>query len=225
MLCLDVSPIIAQKTEKFPTDESSVIGSLEPLTKNKRCVLLHPVINTFIMMKYNSYAGFFFTILLFKLAYAVSLSGLALNAMNFAGENQTEHSEDQNEHFDKFGNYIPLSDPYFWIWFVWAFLMTVIMLVKEIVEMINLCADWIITHNIVQIFLIASVFAFQVLVVTSSLFWWMKYLAAWTVFAGWMDITMALRSLMFGKLSSLGLYILMLKEVKVILFNCIVNYH
>merc|ERR1719244_1685584 len=40
MLCLDVSPIIAQKNEKFAVNESSVIGCLEPLTKNKRGVLL-----------------------------------------------------------------------------------------------------------------------------------------------------------------------------------------
>merc|ERR1719450_1954242 len=182
MLCLDVSPIIAQKTNKFEVDESSVIGCLEPLTKNKRGVLLHPVINTFIMMKYNSYAGFFFLILMFKLLYAISLSGLALITINPGGENGTAYRDDS-------GKYDHHLSPYFWVWFVFAVIMTLLMLLKEIGEMINLKTKWFVFHNFVQLFLIFSTFAFLILV-TMPTMWWMNYLAAWTVMSGWMDITM-----------------------------------
>ena len=40
-----------------------------------------------------------------------------------------------------------------------------------------------------------------------------RYLSAVVVFIAWMDLTFALRSLMFGKLSNLGLYITLLLEV------------
>eukprot|EP00092_Neocalanus_flemingeri_P010489 GFUD01011300.1.p1 GENE.GFUD01011300.1~~GFUD01011300.1.p1 ORF type:complete len:769 (+),score=191.85 GFUD01011300.1:38-2344(+) len=220
MLCLDVSPIIAQESGKFSVDESSVIGCLEPLTKNKRNVLLHPVINTFIMLKYNSYAAFFFAILLFKMVYAVSVSGLALTAMNRRVSECSGDEGNQTSLEVKHDSF--LSDPLSWVWFILAGVMTAIVLVKEVAEMINLRAKWISLHNFAQLFIIVSVFTNLALLILGDDSWycWMKYLAAWTVFAAWMDITLALRSLMFGKWSSLGLYILMLKEVakKVFMF-------
>ena len=195
-------------------DESSVIGCLEPLTKNKRNVLLHPVINTFIMMKYNSYAALFCTILLFKMIYAVSLSGLALTTMDVNASDCFGDEGNKTETPVK-DDPIP-SDPssWFWAWSVLAGVMTLIRVAQEVVEMIILRTKWLNLRNIFDLFHTVSAFAYIFLAQgESSSYCWMKYLVAWIVLAVWMDLTMSLRTLMFGKMSSLGLYILMLKEV------------
>ena len=215
MLCLDVSPIIAQKIDKFSVDESSVIGFLDPLTEDNRNVLSHPLMNAYIIMKYNSYAAFFLAILVLKMCYAVSVSGLGLTAMKILNQPNCSNGN-QSETCISVNDPSPLSEPSFWIWFILTGIMTSIMLVKEVAEMVNGGTKWISLHNITQLFLVFSIFVFQALLTLedSSWYFWMKYLAAWTVFAVWMDITLALRTLVFGKWSSLGLYILMLKEVQ-----------
>ena len=48
MLCLDISPTIDLHTEVF-----------NPITRNKKKIMMHPIINTYIMIKYSSYAIIF----------------------------------------------------------------------------------------------------------------------------------------------------------------------
>merc|ERR1719264_1080000 len=60
-------------------DEQSTIGSLMPLNVQRRKLLLHPVIDTFVMIKYNSYAVFFITTILMRLFFSLLMTGLTVN--------------------------------------------------------------------------------------------------------------------------------------------------
>ena len=71
MLCLDISPTIGLHTEVF-----------NPITRNKKKLLMHPIINTYIMIKYSSYAIIFLFILFVKLIFAILLSSVAVTDMN-----------------------------------------------------------------------------------------------------------------------------------------------
>ena len=76
MLCLDVSPLIAMEDEKtgLAKNDGIVLDCLEPLTKSKKKVLMHPIINTYVMIQYNSYTTLFMIILLLKLLHAIPIS-------------------------------------------------------------------------------------------------------------------------------------------------------
>ena len=63
----------------FEFDERSTIGSLMPLNVQRRKLLLHPVIDTFVMIKYNSYAVFFITTILMRLFFSLLMTGLTVN--------------------------------------------------------------------------------------------------------------------------------------------------
>ena len=63
----------------FEFDERSTIGSLMPLNVQRRKLLLHPVIDTFVMIKYNSYAVFFITTILMRLLFSLLMTGLTVN--------------------------------------------------------------------------------------------------------------------------------------------------
>merc|ERR1719264_1582891 len=60
-------------------DERSTIGHLMPLNVQRRKLLLHPVIDTFVMIKYNSYAVFFITTILMRLFFSLLMTGLTVN--------------------------------------------------------------------------------------------------------------------------------------------------
>ena len=72
-----MSPIVALDNRDFAKDETLCIQSLQPLKKNKK-VLLHPIVNTYVMLKYNSYTIFFIAILLLKLLHSILISGLII---------------------------------------------------------------------------------------------------------------------------------------------------
>ena len=50
LMCFDISPL------KDFDEEDCLLENLRPFSSNKRKVLLHPVMTTFVMMKYNSLA-------------------------------------------------------------------------------------------------------------------------------------------------------------------------
>ena len=223
MLSLDVSPIIAQEKDNFKLDESFIFGCFDPLNEDNRNLLSHPVMNTYIMMKYNSYAVFVLATLVLKLCYAVSLSGLVLTSssmINFtecSTGNQLETLDLQNfsSDFKSTSLFDFRSEPSFMIWSIFTGVMTMIMLRKEVLEMINDGKKWFNVHNLGQLLLVLLIVSFLSIIAVgkSSYYCWLKYISAVAVFAVWMDFTMSLRSLVFGKWSSLGFYILMLKEV------------
>ena len=70
MVCLDISPTIGLHTEVF-----------NPITRNKKKLLMHPIVNTYIMIKYSSYAIIFIFILFLKLIFAILLSSVAVTDM------------------------------------------------------------------------------------------------------------------------------------------------
>ena len=71
MLCLDLSPTIPLHNNIF-----------HPITNNKKKILLHPIINTYIMMKYSCYAIIFIFILINKTIFASLLSCVAIMDLN-----------------------------------------------------------------------------------------------------------------------------------------------
>ena len=111
-------------------DEVTVIDCLQPLTKSKMNVLMHPLINTFVMIKYNSFALIFIFILLMKLIHAILISGLAVTELP-TEENCTlaNNITDANETAKS----ISVS-----VWWYLSLVFTVFMLLAEIVEMIAL---------------------------------------------------------------------------------------
>ena len=60
-------------------DETSAIKSLMPLNVQRRKLLLHPIIDTFVMIKYNSYAVLFLATILMRLVFALLITGLTVD--------------------------------------------------------------------------------------------------------------------------------------------------
>ena len=110
-------------------DEVTVIDCLQPLTKSKMNVLMHPLINTFVMIKYNSFALIFIFILLMKLIHAILISGLAVTELP-TEENCTLANNITGNDAAKS---ISVS-----VWWYLSLVFTVFMLLAEIVEMIAL---------------------------------------------------------------------------------------
>ena len=112
-------------------DEVTVIDCLQPLTKSKMNVLMHPLINTFVMIKYNSFALIFIFILLMKLIHAILISGLAVTELP-TEENCTLPNNITGNDNDA-AKSITVS-----VWWYLSLVFTVFMLLAEIVEMIAL---------------------------------------------------------------------------------------
>ena len=94
MVCLDISPAIDLHAEVF-----------NPITRNKKKILMHPIINTYIMMKYSSYAVIFIFYLIVKLIFAILLSSVAvadINRQNNSSLSATEISPMSEETDHKF---------------------------------------------------------------------------------------------------------------------------
>ena len=94
MICLDISPTIDLHPEVF-----------NPITRNKKKIMMHPIINTYIMMKYSSYAVIFIFYLIVKLIFAILLSSVAvtdISRQNNSSLNATEISPMSEETNYKF---------------------------------------------------------------------------------------------------------------------------
>ena len=99
MLCLDISPTIPLHSDVF-----------NPITRNKKKILLHPIINTFIMMKYNCYVIIFIGIMIIKFIFAVLLSSLALMDLKNLNDSNAIIAPDDQE--------IEQQDYLFWIVYI-----------------------------------------------------------------------------------------------------------
>ena len=234
MISLDVSPIVALGTEDHNKDETLCIQALQPLKKNKK-VLLHPIVNTYVMLKYNSYTLFFITILILKLLHCALLSGLVLRyqksqifyffvfkfpcrALQLTKpDNSTDSTDSKLEDKNLF------KDVLFTFLFISTFVFTLLIVLKEVAEMINQKLKWFSFLNIVQLLHVILIFVYQALLVVNVSNY--EYLQAFIIFISWIDLTLSLQSLLFGKWSSLGLYITMLievdQEIKLAQFNII----
>ena len=85
-ICLDLSPMIGEASEndeerrgggggvEHKKIESGVISQMMPLTSRRTELLDHPIVNTFVMIKYNSYAYIIIFTILIKLLTSIGLS-------------------------------------------------------------------------------------------------------------------------------------------------------
>ena len=110
---MDFSAIVAQAypkemKHKKKMDENWVLRALRPLDKNNQKVLnimfslilsishndkkfqilQHPLLHSFINMKYNSYAFLFMSILMFKIIFAILITGLTVSSKEYSFEVQ-----------------------------------------------------------------------------------------------------------------------------------------
>ena len=219
MISLDVSPIVALGTEDHNKDETLCIQALQPLKKNKK-VLLHPIVNTYVMLKYNSYTLFFITILILKLLHCALLSGLVLRYQKsqifyfFVFKfpcRALQLTKPANSTDSKLEDKNLFKDVLFTFLFISTFVFTLLIVLKEVAEMINQKLKWFSFLNIVQLLHVILIFVYQALLVVNVSNY--EYLQAFIIFISWIDLTLSLQSLLFGKWSSLGLYITMLIEV------------
>ena len=95
MICLDISPTIGLHTEEF-----------NPITRNKKKLLMHPIINTYIHIKYSSYAIIFLFILFVKLIFAILLSSVAVT--DITRQKNCNNSEQASINATEFS---PMSEP------------------------------------------------------------------------------------------------------------------
>ena len=219
MLSFDVSPLIAYEKDGHEHDETLVLRSLDPLTKTKKKLLQHPLINTFVLLKYNSYTIFFIIILLLKIFHSIILTCLTIRELELKeeGDNSTDstNSTDSANIAEKMKSDCPFQ-VYFWL----TLLITALMFLNEIGELLLKKAQWFDLTNIVQMCEMLLIFLYILLVYEAfDLGNDFKYLPILIVFISWMDLTFSFQSLLFGKWSSLGLYISMLTEVSHLWLN------
>ena len=205
MLSFDVSPLVACRIDGHELDETLVLKSLDPLTKNRKKLLQHPLVNTFVLLKYNSYTIFFMTILFLKIFHSIILTCLAMNDMQFRYNNATENNTTITE---------TNNSSSFLIYYSLTLVVTALMFLNEVGEILIKKANWFDFVNMVQMCHLLLIFLYQALIYSKTTeLEHFKYLPTIIVFVSWMDLTFSFQSLLFGKWSSLGLYISMLTEV------------
>lgn len=206
MLCLDMSPLIAREDEKtgLAQNDSIVLDCLEPLTKSKKKVLMHPIINTYVMIQYNSYTTLFMIILLLKLLHAILISGLTVTELPNLDPTNATNATVNGDTNSKIG-----------VWYILAMLLTFILIIVEIVELVALKLEYFHSlTNWIQLIHCIFIIVYQILILVLPPHKYLNFLGALVVFIAWLDLSVSLKSLMFSKWSNLGLYITMLIEVK-----------
>ena len=192
-------------------NDGIVLDCLEPLTKSKKKVLMHPIINTYVMIQYNSYTTLFMIILLLKLLHAILISGLTVMELpNQQTDNQNYTDKDTIDEVakQKIG-----------VWYILAMIFTLILLIVEIVEVVALKLEYFYSlTNWIQFLHCILIIVYQILILVipddNDYNDYINALGALVVFIAWLDLSVSLKSLMFSKWSNLGLYISMLIEVK-----------
>ena len=108
MICLDISPTIGLNSNVF-----------NPITRNKKKILTHPIINTYIMVKYSCYSIIFLFTLIVKILFAILLSclPLMLNANNATNTNSANTDDNNANNTD---NKDCIRDDYYLFWTVYA---------------------------------------------------------------------------------------------------------
>ena len=181
-------------------NDGIVLDCLEPLTKSKKKVLMHPVINTYVMIQYNSYTTLFMIILLIKLLHAILISGLTVSELPDQNATDTKNVDIEN----------PIG-----VWYILALVFTFILLFFEIIELVALKLQYFHSlTNWIQCLHCILIIVYQILIYLLSENYYLNALGALVVFIAWLDLSVSLKSLMFSKWSNLGLYITMLIEVK-----------
>ena len=161
---------------------------------------MHPVINTYVMIQYNSYTTLFMIILLIKLLHAILISGLTVTELPDQNATDTKNVDIEN----------PIG-----VWYILALVFTFILLFFEIIELVALKLQYFHSlTNWIQCLHCILIIVYQILIYLLSENYYLNALGALVVFIAWLDLSVSLKSLMFSKWSNLGLYITMLIEVK-----------
>ena len=217
MLCLDVSPLIAREDEKtgLAKNDSIVLDCLEPLTKSKKKVLMHPIINTYVMIQYNSYTTLFMIILLLKLLHSILISGLTVTELPNLTPTNVNLTELSNLNATVNGD----TNSKIGVWYILTMVFTFILIIVEIVELVAVKLEYFHSlTNWIQFLHCIFIIVYQILILVlppdCNNIDYINFLGALVVFIAWLDLSVSLKSLMFSKWSNLGLYITMLIEVK-----------
>ena len=182
-------------------NDGIVLDCLEPLTKSKKKVLMHPIINTYVMIQYNSYTTLFMIILLLKLLHAILISGLTVSELPNPIQNATDTTD--------------VTESPIGVWYVLALVFTFILLFVEIIELVAIKLEYFHSlTNWIQFLHCILIIVYQILLYLMEENDYLNALGALVVFIAWLDLSVSLKSLMFSKWSNLGLYITMLIEVK-----------
>merc|ERR1740123_1386663 len=78
-----------------------------PLNVQRRKLLLHPVIDTFVMIKYNSYAVLFLTGILMRLLFSLLITGLTVN---YPINVDYDVNKTMNDHFNHFARITEMNE-------------------------------------------------------------------------------------------------------------------
>ena len=192
-------------------DERSTIGHLMPLNVQRRKLLLHPVIDTFVMIKYNSYAVLFPTQILMRLAFSLLLTGVIL----FVDLSFNKRDAGLQGIWATIAE-IMAHPSVFWICFSLLVILTLVLLVSKIWLLFEIEGVFIYSITLVYLFLLVTGtngydFLNDAIV---------NFASALLVLLSWINFTASLRFLLLGKHYCLGNYISMLTQVakKVALF-------
>ena len=201
-MCFDLSAIVGERSNGHKANESCIIQSCLPLSNKKEELLLHPIINTFIMIKYNEYIVSIVLRLLLRLAMSVAITGLTLTNVP---SSQDEHSSS------------------FWIWFYCSGATLIILIITNAYEMtikVAIFNDWTSIPLNKEFMLSAFFFYLGTLVFLillalrpPNLLPYMDHIAGIIVLLSWITFTINIRFLMIGHLYNLGLYVMMLNHV------------
>ena len=205
------------------TDEIGVISELMPITPLKRELIRHPVINTFVTIKYNSYWILIGLLLLLRFLVCQSLTRIALKIHDAETINETVNV---NETINKVELMTSAS---FWMEYAFTMCATILLAISGIVNVVKNCGSlqvmslWFQAFGTVVYLYVAVHLVLLALVVTRTsgdLDPWLTNISGLLVLACWAGFTSALRFIMIGRLYNLGLYIRVIQEVifKVVIF-------
>ena len=205
-----------------------------PLNVQMRKLLLHPVIDTFIMIKYNSYAITFLTMILMRLLFCLLITGLVvIYPINTDGpwdhwrQSSSLNSSSTNSTSKRFISDQARNKPaLFWICLSTLAALTLCLLASSLVALVyelRLRWDkktknclWILA-DIAGILVYILVFGYLFLLtrdfLTPELKAMVRITSALLVLASWINFTSSLRFLLLGKFYCLGNYIAMLTHV------------
>ena len=165
--------MIGQETNSHKINECSVVDSLLPLTTKNQELLSHPIINTFIMIKYNAYAVLIITLLLLRTAFCGAVTVLALTS-HFNAKNSTNSTNSTNIltiWIDKVlksvaddredGRY----KPSLWVWMIFLFSVSILHVIFSLFNLIKFIKRSIFAADRAEIFFQSASIIFNILVV------------------------------------------------------------
>ena len=241
--------MIGKASNGHETNEVDVIKTLLPLTAKRKELLLHPIINTFVMVKYNSYALIVFLFILLRLIFCLLITGLTLGRSNLycknatLGANKTDDttitttptpntttnlSTTSKEPLDTPSN----DSSMFWICFGILLILNAVLFLHHIFSLVvnvRVCKQFrnghMIMMQLVNTLLYVTSFAYLITMITdiAELCQWTNIVSSLIVLSSWFALTMSFSQLLIGRFFSLGSYICMLRAVikKVICFFCL----